>query len=120
MLEKFELYVPNLRSLLENKRGCKRKRARLFKEMLPGVNAVFLPEENRMYISPVSNGKIQFQLVAFDLENDKITFQRRSGSAGDGHRWIFEMLSTLQWDFLPKQMSYVMERPPQHTIEEKT
>ncbi|MFS0575852.1 hypothetical protein AB1K83_09465 [Sporosarcina sp. 179-K 3D1 HS] len=119
-MEKFELYVPNLRNLLENKRGCKGERAKLLKEMLPEMNAVFLPEEKRLYISSLTYGNVHFQLVSFDLENDKITFQRRSGSAGDGHRWIFELLSTLQWDFLPKQMSYVMERPPQHIIEEKT
>lgn len=119
-MEIFELYVPNLKSVLRNQRGCREQRIQLLEKLEPKMNAMFLPDETRIYMNSVTLGAIQFQVVSFDLVHDKITFQRKSGCRGDGNRWIYELLSALQWDFLPKKMSYVMERPPQHIMEEKT
>lgn len=110
-MEKFVLYIPNLRELFERKEGLQKQLAQLFSEEDEEREVIHIREENKLHISSVVFARMKFQLISLDLEHNNVTFEKEEGTRGDVNRGIYESLSALQVDFLPKKMSYIMERP---------
>ncbi|MBE1555676.1 hypothetical protein [Sporosarcina limicola] len=111
-MEEFVLYIPKLEEQFHKKKGFQEKITEVSCQVTKQrSNAIYVLEENKLYLSTVSFGAMQFQFVALDFDDNKITFKKKRDSSGDVHRGLYELLSSLQIDFAPENMSFLMERP---------
>lgn len=110
-MEEYVLYVQGLESLLYEKKEQLDNIVQLTHETSkPSRNAIYLREERKLYLRSVAFGTMEFQFVLLDFEYSRITFKRAKNSPGDANHQISKLLSTLQLDFQPNKMSFVMER----------
>ena len=70
-----------------------------------------MSKERKLYFRSVSFGTMEFQLLLLDFRHNKVTFVRNIDSPGDVNRVIHDLLSSLQFNFQPEKMSFLMERP---------
>jgi len=54
---------------------------------------------------------MEFQFVLLDFRRNKIVFMRKRDSPRDINCDVYEWLSSQQFNFEPRKMSFVMERP---------
>ena len=111
-MEKLVLFIPDLESQYYNKKE--------FRESITHTPCTFLTTNShtiyesvgrKLYFRSVAFGTMEFQLVLLDFKYSKITFIRNVDSPGNVNRVVYEWLSSLQFNFEPKKMSFVLERP---------
>jgi hypothetical protein len=114
-LEKLVLFIPNLESQFYNKKEFQESITPLscpFSTSASHVN--YESVERKLYFRSIALGTMEFQLVLLDFKRSKITFIRKMDSARDLNQSLYEWLSSLQFNFEPKKMSFVLERPEEN------
>ncbi|WP_124068825.1 hypothetical protein [Filibacter tadaridae] len=115
-MENFVFYVPDLKKRLNSNYINQRQ---TFSETLNSTNEIiYVPEENRLYLISVEFEQVQFQLVLLDFLQNNVLFIKKKGSPGDMNEEIYKLLSSFKIDFLPKQMSFIMERSAKLDVDE--
>ena len=111
-MEKLVLYVPNLESQFYHIKEFQESITPLSCTISTAINHIIYESvERKLYFRSVAFGKMEFQLVLLDFKHNKIVFMRKMNSPGDVNRGVYEWLSSLQFNFEPRKMSFVMERP---------
>jgi len=111
-LEKIVLYVPDLESQFHHKKEFQASITPLSCTISPIINHIIYESvERKLYFRSVAFGTMEFQFVLLDFRRNKIVFMRKRNSPGDVNCGIYEWLSSLQFRFEPRKMSFVMERP---------
>ncbi len=111
-LEELILYIPGLESQFYKKKELQETITKLSQSVSNAASTVnYIVEERKLYLSSVEFGKMEFQFILFDFVHNKITFKRQMDTPGDINRGLFELFSSLQLDFQPNKMSFIMERP---------
>jgi hypothetical protein len=111
-LEKFVLFIPDLESQLYNKKEFRESITQLSCTVLTiPSHTIYESVGRKLYLRSVAFGTIEFQLVLLDFKCNKITFIRKMNSPGNVNRAVYEWLSSLGFNFEPKKMSFVLERP---------
>ncbi|WP_342513140.1 hypothetical protein MKY34_21485 [Sporosarcina sp. FSL K6-1522] len=115
-MEKIVLYIPNLESqIMKNKRFREYVMQLSAATRSPNRDIKFAYEERKLYFGTIASGKTQLHLVSFDFIRNRLSFRKKEGATGDVNREVYELLSSSDVDFMPHQMSFVMERPPKQT-----
>lgn len=107
-MEELILYVPNLENQFFKKKELQHNIAQLSSSV---SNTNYIKEERKLYLSSVICGTLAFQIVLLDFEQNRITFKRNKDSPGDLTDGLYELLTSLNLDFQPIQLSFVMNRP---------
>ena len=111
-MEKLVLYVPNLESQFYHKEEFLKSITPLSCTISPIINHIIYESvERKLYFRSVAFGSMEFQSVLLDFRNNKIVFMRRRDSPRHVNRDVYEWLSSQQFHFEPRKMSFVMERP---------
>lgn len=111
-MEYFVLYIPELESQFKNKEEFKWHIMRLLcAEVNPSRKVLYKSEEQKLYLTSVSFGTMKFQSVSIDFTSNTIAFKKKTNDPDNVNLGLYNLLSSLQVEFFPKQMSYVMERP---------
>ncbi|MBO0601163.1 hypothetical protein I2483_05775 [Sporosarcina sp. E16_3] len=107
-MEKLVLYVPNLESQFYYKKEFQESITPLSCTSTRTINhIIYEPVERKLYFRSVAFGMMEFQFVMLDFRHNKIVFMRNRVCPRDVNEW----LSSLQLNFEPRKMSFVMERP---------
>ena len=111
-MEKIVLYVPNLESQFYHKKEFQESITPLSCTISPIINHIIYESvERKLYFRSVAFGTMKFQFVLLDFRHNKIVFMRKRNSSGDVNCAVYEWVSSLQFHFEPRKMSFVMERP---------
>lgn len=111
-MEKLVLYVPDLESQFYHKKEFQESITPLSCTISNTINHIIYESvERKLHFRSVAFGKMEFQLVLLDFMHNKIVFMRKIDTPGDVNRGVYEWLSSLQFNFEPRKMSFVMERP---------
>lgn len=111
-MEKLVLFIPDLESQFYKKKE-------FLESITPSLCTISTPArhinyesvERKLYLRSVTLKMMEFQLVLLDFKRSKITFIRKKDSPGDLNRTISDWLSSLQFNFEPKKMWFVLESP---------
>jgi hypothetical protein len=115
-MEYFVLYIPELEKQFKSKEEFKRHiMCLLSAEVNPSRKVIYKSEEQKLYLTSVSFGMMKFQSVSIDFTHNTIAFKKMMDDPVDMNLGLYNLLSTLQVEFFPKRMSYVMERPATHS-----
>ena len=110
-MEEYVFYIPNLESRFNEKKNLHQQIVNLAKGTPnPWSNIIHLKGGRTLFLRSISFGKMEFEFLIFDFETNYITFRRGSNSNGDTNRLIYNLLTSFNWDFQPRVMSYAMER----------
>jgi len=119
-LEKIVLYVPDLESQFHHNKEFQESITPLSCTISPIINHIIYESvERKLHFHSVEFHEMKFQLVLLDFKRNNIIFMRKKDSTGDLNRVVYEWLSLLQFNFEPKKMSFVMERPKRNYIDQK-
>jgi hypothetical protein len=111
-LEKLVLFIPDLESNFYKKKEFQENITQLSYKLSNTTSHVsYVSEERKLYFRSVSFGMMEFQLMLLDFRYNKITFVKMTDSRGDTNLGVHELLSSLQFNFQPEKMTFVMERP---------
>lgn len=116
-MEKIVLYVPNLESQFYKKKEFRESITPLSCTIWPNINhIIYETVERKLYFRSVAFGMMEFQYVLLDFRRNNIMFMRKRNSSGDANIGVGEWLSSLQFHFEPRKMSFVMERPKRNYV----
>lgn len=111
-MEELTLYVPNLEEQIKKRKDLQQSISQLSSEVSDITSQVnYIKEERKLYLSSVIFGAIAFQNVLLDFEQNRVTFKRQKDLQGNLHNGLYELLTSLELDFQPIQLSFVMNRP---------
>lgn len=111
-MEKIVLYVPDLESQFHHNKEFQESITPLSCTISPIINhIIYESAERKLYFRSVAFGTMEFQFVLLDFRRNNIVFVRKRNSIGDVNCGVYEWLSSLKFQFEPRKMSFVMERP---------
>ncbi|NYF23522.1 hypothetical protein HDC33_000347 [Sporosarcina sp. JAI121] len=111
-MEKLVLYIPDLEFQFYRKKGFQESITQLSCGVSNTTSSViYASDERKLYFRSVAFGTMKFHLVLLDFKYNTMTFLSRTDVPGDINQGVHELLSSLQFNFQPQKMSFVMERP---------
>lgn len=111
-MEEIVLYIPSLEAQFYKKKEFQSTLMQSSGSISNSSgNVNYMSEERKLYLNSITFGTIEFQFILIDFVRNQITFKRKRNSLSDTSRELYEFLSSMQLEFQPQKMSFVMERP---------